>query len=181
MKYTNLLKSEIKQLIESPDDDFARYILNNVYDGQKNQRVLDKFKPIIKHSFTSLINDMVTQRISSALNTENNTEPEKDSNTTKTSKIITTQEEIESFYIIRGILAGSTDISNVVYRDTESYFGILYKDNSRKPICRLNLDTKKKQLMIPDENKKFTRYYIESLNDLYQYKDELIKVLTYYQ
>ena len=33
---------------------------------------------------------------------------------------------------------------------------------------------------IPDENKRFTRYIIESLNDIYQYKDELIAVVQRY-
>ncbi len=30
------------------------------------------------------------------------------------------------------------------------------------------------------ENKKFIRFYIESLNDLYKYKDKLIEVLNRY-
>ena len=42
------------------------------------------------------------------------------------------------------------------------------------------MDTRKKQLLIPDENKKFIRFYIESLNDLYKYKDKLIEVLNRY-
>lgn len=59
-------------------------------------------------------------------------------------------------------------------------FGILYKDNNRKPICRLNLDARNKQLLIPDANKKFERIYIDSLNDLYKYKNRLIEVVKRY-
>jgi len=33
-----------------------------------------------------------------------------------------------------------------------------------------------KQLFIPDENKKFERIYIESLNDLYKYKNNSLKL-----
>ena len=55
-----------------------------------------------------------------------------------------------------------------------------YKDNNRKPICRLNLDRKNKQLFIPDENKKFTKYIIEDLNDIYKYKDLLIESVKKY-
>lgn len=69
---------------------------------------------------------------------------------------------------------------DIVHRDTESYFGILYKDNNRKPICRLNLDARNKQLLIPDANKKFERIYIDSLNDLYKYKNRLIEVVKRY-
>ena len=53
------------------------------------------------------------------------------------------------------MLADTVPIEDIKYKDTESYFGILYKNNSWKQICRINLDTRKKQLLIPDENKKF--------------------------
>ena len=96
------------------------------------------------------------------------------------SKIVTTDDEIEAFYIIRGLLASTIPVEDIVHRDTESYFGILYKDNNRKPICRINLDTKNKQLLIPDESKKFERIYIDSLNDIYKYKNRLIEVAKRY-
>lgn len=180
LKYSNLIKTKIKDILENPDDEFIRYILTDLYDGQKNQRVIDKFKPITKRSFTIFINDLVNQKISSALTPEDVNEPISDGTLENVSKVITTQEEIEAFYIIRGIFAGSVDIDDIVYRDTESYLGILYQDNSRKPICRINLDTKKRQILIPDRNKTFTRYYIESLNDIYKYKDQLINVVSFY-
>ena len=78
------------------------------------------------------------------------------------------------------MLCEVADVNDIVHRDTESYFGILYKDNNRKPICRINLGTKNKQLLIPDENKKFERIYIDSLNDLYKYKKQLVEVVKRY-
>lgn len=185
LKYTSLMKGVLANELDNPSDDFIRFILTNTYEGAKTQKVIDKFRPIVKKSLTGFINDLVNQKISSALNlkesdaedNEENTQPETEE---PKSKIITTQEEIQSFYIIRGILAGTVDVNDIVHRDTESYFGILYKDNNRKPICRLNLDTKKKQLLIPDENKNFVRHYIESLNDIYAHKKELIEVAKRY-
>lgn len=182
LKYSNLIKDYLKKLLDEPTDEYVRFILNEVYDGQKSQKVIDKFKPIIKKSGTTFINDIVNQKISSALTQE---EPESANEIEEIpyipeSKIVTTEEEIESFYIIRGMLIGIVNVDDITYRDTESYFGILYKDNNRKPICRLNLDTKKPQILIPDKNKKFTRYYIKSLNDLYNYKNELIEVVKQY-
>ena len=127
--------------------------------------MIDKFKPIIKKSFTGFINDIVNQKISSALTPEDDVPPAEPTLSEPKSKIITTEEELEAFYIIRGILAGTIPVENIVYRDTESYFGILYKDNNRKPICRINLDTKSKQILIPDADKNFERIYIQSLNE----------------
>lgn len=180
LKYTSLMKGVLAAELENPSDEFIRFILTNTYEGAKTQKVIDKFRPVVKKSLTGFINDLVNQKISSALNLKE-IEPEdsKEIGEPETeepkSKIVTTQEEIEAFYIVRGILAGTVDVNDVVHRDTESYFGILYKDNNRKPICRLNFDTKKKQIYIPDENKNFTRYYIDGLNDIYTYKDQIIE------
>ena len=181
LKYSSLIKGLLAKDLDDPSDEFVRYILSNVYDGQKNQKVIDKFKSIVKKSFTGFVNDIVNQKISSALTPEADEHP----NDTpildeQKSKIVTTEEEMEAFYIVRGILAGTIPIEDVVYRDTESYFGILYQDNNRKPLCRINLDTKNKQLLIPDENKNFERIYIDSLNDIYSYKNKLITVAKRY-
>ena len=148
------------------------------------KRIIEKFTPVVKKAFSSFVNEIVNNKISSALSKDSEEETSIASEVTvteePTSKIITTEEELEAFYIIRGLLAGSVPVEDVVHRDTESYFGILYKDNNRKPICRLNLDRKNKQLFIPDENKKFTKYIIEDLNDIYKYKDLLIESVKKY-
>lgn len=180
LKYSTLIKGLLSAALDEPDDDFVRYILSNVYDGQKTQKVIDRFKPIVKKSFTGFINDIVNQKISSALTPESTDTDVPDAPEESAPKIVTTADELESFYIIRGMLAGTVPVEDVVYRDTESYFGILYKNNNRKPICRIDLDKKNKQLLIPDENKVFERIYINSLNDLYSYQEKLIAVVKRY-
>lgn len=181
LKYSGLIKGILSQELDSPSEEFVRFILASIYEGQKNQRVIEKFTPVVKKAFSSFINEIVNSKISSALSEDTDKESEEQVEDTKpVSKIVTTKEELEAFYIIRGILAEIVPVEDIVHRDTESYFGILYKDNNRKPICRINLDTKNKQLLIPDENKKFERIYIESLNDLYQYKTRLVEVVKRY-
>lgn len=179
LKYTNLIKDSLKNDLENPSDDFVRYVLSAMYEGPKTQKVIDKFKPIVKKSFTSFINEIVNQKISSALK-DNAEEALPSEEPIAESRIVTTEEEIEAFYIIRGLLVGIVDVQDIAHRDTESYFGILFQNNSRKPICRLNLDTKRKQILIPDENKKFERHYILSLNDIYNYKEALVNVVKNY-
>ena len=182
LKYSSLIKGVLSNEFESPSEEFVRLVLTNIYDGQKNQRVIEKFTPVVKRAFSSFVNEIVNNKISSALSKDTDDEKTETEEIAEepVSKIVTTEEEIESFYIVRGMLAGTVDVNDVVHRDTESYFGILYKDNNRKPICRINLDKKNKQLFIPDENKKMERFYIETLNDLYKYKDRLIEVVKRY-
>lgn len=184
LKYTTLVRDKLMQEMDMPTESFVKLIITDIYDGLKNQKVIDKFTPIVKKSFSSIITETVNQKISSALTKEENEthtdDTENELSENNVSKVVTTNEEIEAFYIIRGILAGILPVEEVTHRDTESYFGVLYKDNNRKPICRLNLDKKVKQLLIPDENKKFFKYQLDSLNDIYKYKDVLINAVNRY-
>lgn len=184
LKYSGLIKEYLSKELENPSEEFVKHILSYVYDGQRTQKVIEKYQPLVKKAFTSFINDIVNQKISSALSKEAEddiTPTDIPAEAPKTeSKIVTTEEELEAFYIIRGMLIEATSVENIVHRDTESYFGILFQDNNRKPICRINLDKKNKQILIPDENKKFERFYIDSVNDLYKYKNQLIEVVKRY-
>lgn len=174
LKYSNLIKEVLKQELNEPSDEFVRFLLCSIYEGQKNQRIINKFKPIVKKSFNTFINELMNQKISTALKNDN--EADKISEIIPEEKVVTTQIELEAFYIIRGILSENIPVDDIVYRDTESYFSILYQDNNRKPICRIDFDKKVKQLLIPDENKNYVRYYLTTLSDIYKYKKELILV-----
>lgn len=176
LKYSSLIKDWLRKQSTEISDDFAKTILSDIYDGLKTQKIIDKFKPIIQKSFNTYISDLVNQKISSALEPDSNDDKAEEIATTEEpkSKIVTTEEELQAYNIIRAILTEEIPLEKIFYRDTESYFGILFDDNNRKPICRLNLDTKKRQLLIPDENKNFTRIYIDNIVDIYKYKQDLL-------
>lgn len=183
LKYSGLIKSYLLQEIDEPSDDFVRLVLNDVYDGMKTQKVIERYKPLVKRTFSLLVDEMVRRRLTAALEAEEDAQGEAETKNIAEepkSKIVTTEEELEAYYIVRGILAGHVPSSDVAYRDAESYFAILFKDNNRKPICRLNLDARQSHIMIPDEKKKFTRYDIDSLDDIYRYKDKLVAIATFW-
>jgi len=75
LKYSNLLKELLKKELDDPSENFVRLLISSIYDGQKNQKVIDKFKPIVKKSFNGFINELVNAKISSALTKENADEP----------------------------------------------------------------------------------------------------------
>ena len=65
----------------------------------------------------------------------------------KIKKIVTTQEELDGFEIIKNILKkNNKDISEVNYKDTTNYFSIYFK-NTTKWIIRFNFDASKKNIM----------------------------------
>jgi len=96
------------------------------------------------------------------------------------SKIITTQYELEAFFLVKNILKEFVPMSDITFKDTESYIGVLYKNNTRKWICRFILTNTQKIFILPDENKKDIRYPISDIYDIEQYKDQLKTVLERY-
>ena len=185
LKYSGLIKAYLSDEMEEPSDDFVRLVVNQVYEGRNTQKVVDKYKPLVKRTYQALVDEIVKRRLTAALEAEEETQAEEAAAAEEVaaeqeSRIVTTEEELEAFYIVRGILAGHVPMSDVVYRDAESYFAILFEDNNRKPICRLNLDARQKHIMIPDEQKSFTRHNIDSLEDIYLYKKDLIAIAEHW-
>ena len=91
LKYSSLIKKVLSQQLESPSEDFVRFIISDIYDGQKNQRVIEKFTPIVKKSFSGMINEIVNQKISSALTPEDSDELTQEEVSEPESKIVTLQ------------------------------------------------------------------------------------------
>lgn len=183
LKYSNEFKKLLSNELNNPSDDFIRLFLSESYSGLKTQNVIEKFRPIVKKSFNQFISEMLNEKIKSALSGDSNSTyiQSQEVATTNTieedekeRKIITTEEELESFFIVKSLLRETIDISNVVYKDTESYFGILYENNVRKWICRFKLTPNVKVLMLPNEGN-VKKINLESLNDIYNYKDEIIE------
>ncbi len=79
------------------------------------------------------------------------------------SKIVTTEEELEAYFIIKNLLKDVVDLQDITYKDTESYINILYKKNTRKWICRLKLTDTVKTLIVPDEEKRAKKFNLTSV------------------
>lgn len=181
LKYSRLIKDSFANHVETPSVDFVKFILNDVYDGLKTQKVIDDFTPIVKRAISQYLSDSMNTKIKAALNKENESEQEateqdnseQDNTPKKEHKIVTTLEELECYAIIKAILRTSVDSDRINYRDTERYFGILLDDNNRKWICRVHLMSSVKYITVSDENKNPVRYDIDSIDDIYKYSNEL--------
>ncbi|WP_233589165.1 type I restriction endonuclease [Gynurincola endophyticus] len=185
LKYTNELKKLINTEINSPSTEFVRHFARQIYSGSVTQRIVEQFSDLIKKSFTQQINDLVTDRLKSALTKESESqkkiEEEKLLNAEiAETKIVTTQEELDTFYIVRAILCMRIKPGRIVYRDAQSYFAILLDDNNRKTICRLYLSERRKQIGIFDAEKKETKFELETIESIYEHADKLIKIVHFY-
>jgi hypothetical protein len=90
------------------------------------------------------------------------------------STIVTTEEELEGFYIVKSLLRQHVEAKRVTYRDAQSYFAILLDDNNRKTICRLYLGGAREYLVVLDEAKKEVKYELQSLDGIYQHAEVLL-------
>jgi len=97
------------------------------------------------------------------------------------SKVNTTMEEIEGFNVVKAILRQVVDIKRVIARDTQSYFGVLLDDNNRKPLCRLRFNGRQKTLCVIDNDKNEIRYPIDSIDDIFNYTEQLQKTVKLYE
>lgn len=176
LKYASSIEKILAEEFSNPSDDLVKLILNKgVYDGVKTQNVIDKYKPILKKSINHYINTLINQRLQNAINSSSaeagqELSPEMEDE----DGIITTEEELESYYIVKAILSEFTAPSNLYYKDTYSYFGILYENKVTKWICRVYLKENVKFVIIPDESKKEIRYEINNVTDIYNLKDKII-------
>lgn len=203
LKYTTELRNIITSEFNNPSNEFVRYFTKQVYDSPVSQKVIDQFTPLVKKAISGIINETITDRLGLAIKTtseakaesvqENNGEnielnkikelPEGVVFKDEESGITTTQEEIDSYHIIKAILRPVINIKRVFYRDAITYFSILLDDNNRKPICRLYFNAKSVKYigLFEDNNNNDTRYVIESLDDIYNYTDQLRKRVEFFE
>lgn len=177
LKYTNLIKGFLARQRMEPEDSFVNYILSVVYQGRRTQQVVERFTPIIKKAYSGYINDVINETLKNAMRSheeepssaEIETSEAPPETTAPVSKIDTSPEELEAFGIVKAILRDVLETGKLSYKDTESYFGIIYDNNIRKWICRLKLDANKKLLMFPDGKET-----LDQVDDLFQYADRII-------
>ncbi|MBS6884142.1 Uncharacterized conserved protein [uncultured Butyricicoccus sp.] len=191
LKYANEFRGILNAQLDSPSDDFVRLFLQDVYAGPKTQAVIEKFRPIVKKSLNDFISEMLNEKLKTALGSselslpaeqqkDHDMENTEDAPVVKKPAIVTTEEELEAYFIVKNMLSDIVSHTDITYKDTESYINILYKGNTRKWICRLRLTDNQKTLIIPDESKKDIKYPMQDIYDLNNYKEQLSEVLNRY-
>lgn len=192
LKYSNELKKIFAEEIVNPTPEIVKYFTKKVYDGIITAKVQEQFSELVKRAISSYVNELISKRLKTALNSEEQREAsetiigspeiEQTENAAVAGDgIETTQEELDGFNIVKAIVRKAVDVSRVIYRDALSYCAILLDDNNRKPICRLYFNSKtKKYISTFDRDKKETKHEITDLNDIFNFEKELCEVINAY-
>ena len=182
LKFTGAMKAFLSEQLLDPSEEFVKYMAKQVFEGVLKEKTREKFKVITKKAFTQFISDRVSDRLSSALLEEKEAAKpviETPIPTEEKNKIVTTQDEIDGYNIIRAILRSKVGVKRITLKDTVNYCNILF--DGKKLICRLHFNNpEKKTVVIFDCEKKEIRHSISELEEIYNYSDELISAVEYY-
>ncbi|STQ85642.1 Uncharacterized conserved protein [Helicobacter muridarum] len=178
-KYTTGIKSVIKDQMQKPSDDFAKFFIAQITNKRATQGLVEEFKEYVRASLNEIINDIANEKINSIKNelqfqNQENSNPNEDKIESENGNEIST-EELEGFHIVRAILSESIDSRKLGYRNTNNYLGIVCDDSRRKWICYLHFKTANKYISFNDGIDE--RIKIEKLEDIYTFKDKLLEVI----
>jgi hypothetical protein len=182
LKYAKQIEKLLTQELESPSEEFVKLFTSRVYTGRFTAAVQDQFRTLVRNAFRQFLRDQINDRLKSALrgseptpisfDNESSGEVANSGASKEASEpedgIVTTQDEIEAFYVVRAILSEIVDPSRVVMRDTKSYCGVLLDDNNRKPICRLRFNFSQKYIGLFDAEKNEEKIAIGSVQEIFK-------------
>jgi predicted type IV restriction endonuclease len=169
--YTREIKRLMTEQLTNPSPDFVKFFAGQVYSGRKMASTVDKFTKITKASLKEFINEIIAEKIKSAMDDDvddSNTEDSKEEpNVDIDKEIVTTEQELEGFYIVKAILREVIDVSRLKYKDTVHYFGINLDGKVNKTICRLYFNSNKQCIYIMSANDRGVKEEINCLDDIY--------------
>lgn len=177
LKYMNEIKRVLAAQLDEPAEDVVRFVFKELHPKSSfTSSARQQYTALVKRAFQAFISERVSERLRSALEREDQEamdtavaegEAEEDSG------IVTTDEEMEGYYIVKAIVSRVVDPDRVYHRDTKSYMGVLLDDNNRQPICRLWFNSKQKYVGVFDEGKNEKRVPIDSTKDIFLLTDFL--------
>ena len=207
LKYIGGIRRIIAAEVKEPSEEWVRFFVNRIYEGRTTQRILDQFRPLVAKALNQYIGDQVNSRLKTALGDDapdpnRSTEiaptpPPAQQPTGQTAvadtltvadgtdpDIVTTEEELEGFNIVRAIAVSEVPPERIHYRDGKTYFAVLLDNNNRKPIIRLNLNGKSVKFVTTFEQGKDVgvRRDIGSVVDIYKIaSDEIRQTIRRYE
>lgn len=177
LKYLYNVKSFLSEQLNSPSEEFVKYVLGEIYAGAKTKSVIERFTPIIKKGFTQFISESVNEKLNAALNTSQQeyVEETKDEIVEVEDEVVTTPEELECYAMVKFMLKDVVETDRVFYRDNRHYFNILLDDTIRKWIMRIYFMKAGIKLVFNDADK--TTVEIQNPIDIAQYTDKIIEIV----
>lgn len=181
LKYVSELRKVVAREFKEPSNELVRLFASQVTSQRMTAQVIDKFNQLTHTAMNQYVRDEVNRRLRSAQDLEDPaagdaiseaSNPEIESEAAE--DIVTTEEELQAFNIIRAIVCSDAPAGDIHMRDAKSYCAILYQDNNRKPIARLQLDRQIPRIIIFTPDRQEETFEIPGgVEEIYGYADKL--------
>lgn len=174
LKYASDIERSLKQELLNPEPDFVRMLAKKTYKGIISPQLLEKFTSLVKTAASRIVDNEIALRLNSAMPVA---EEPTNQETSSTSKIVTTDEEREGFFIIRSIACEIVPAVRVTMRDTLSYCGVLLDDKKTKQICRMYFNNANKRIafVLPGGKEEF--HSIADVAGIYSLKARILEAV----
>lgn len=172
LKLQGLIRQALEKEFAEPSEEFVTLIAKRVHDGKLTATVKENYTRLVTSTISGLIRDLVTQRLSSALNASTPPEPTA-ADDEELGEIHTTEEEIAGYRIIQAIASKLVDPRRIVMRDAKSYCAVLLDDNNRKTLARLHFNGITTKYLGTFTGKEEARHLISDLTEIYQHADKI--------
>ena len=181
LRYLRGMQMALERQLTDPDIDVVRWLAQQVYKGRLTASVTDQFTRRTRTAFRQFIKTQVNNTIRRAIDDEHDTPVDDVAPASESPSddgmadrgIVTTQDELDGYEIVKSLLADTVGADRVVMRDRQQYCSVLLDGNSRKTLCRFRFGPRVKVLFLFDADKSETSHRLDSLDDLRHYADQL--------
>jgi hypothetical protein len=181
LKYGSAIKAELQREMNAPSEEMVRLLVGRVFEGRFTQKVKEDFTPLVQAAFQDAVRERVADRLTSALEATTAPDLPAPAAATPDSEILTTQDELEAFHIVKAIVRNVIRADRVVMRDAKSYCAILIDDNNRKPLIRLHFNAKTVwYISLFKAGQEEEKIRIDSLDDIYAHETRLRETAVSY-
>lgn len=174
LKVQSLLRKELEKEFTEPSEEFIKLMAKRVYTGNVTSTIKDNTARLLVSTISTMVRDMVTERLSSALNASapKVTESSLDTNATE-ENVLTTVDELAGFHIVQAIASKFVHPKRIVMRDAKSYCAILLDDNNRKSLARMHFNGLSTKYFGTFTGRDETRHLIGDPTDIYQFSGQI--------
>lgn len=186
LKYIRAAANYLKRQMESPDDDFTRAVGRQIHDGSLTKAVFEQIRPAIQSALDEIVRDRIQDKLSITFQEKPTAAPAREAEATAETEsnadgIVTTDEEVEAYMIVKAIGARLCPVDRIAIRDAKSYCAVLMDDNNRRPICRFYFNSATtKTLGLFDAEKNETKVKIENPSEIYHHAAAIEAVIGSY-
>ena len=167
LKYRMKIRQVVADEIEFADEDTVRLIAKRVYGGVLTKARFEFFEKLVREEIKNVF----------------------ESGFVRDEEVITTDEEMEGFYIVRAVLSEVVDASRIFIRDHKSYCSVIFDNNRNYTICRFYFDDLDNLMvslfdsMQKDKNgsRIEEKVTIDRVSDIYRYRDRLVETVRVYE